>query len=62
MSMFLPAREMNCTDGSRFKERGFTFLALNPGWANTDLAGEGMGAYVSYSGASLRSKKRSDIC
>jgi hypothetical protein len=53
---------MNCTDGSRFKERGFTFLALNPGWANTDLAGEGMGAYVSYSCASLRSKKRSDVC
>jgi len=24
------------------------FLALNPGWANTDLAGEGMGSYVSY--------------
>lgn len=33
--------------GSRFKDKGFTFLALNPGWVNTDLAGEGSGAYVS---------------
>jgi hypothetical protein len=32
---------------NRFKEQGFTFLALNPGWVNTDLAGEGTGGYVS---------------
>ena len=32
---------------SRFKDKGLIFLALNPGWANTDLAGEGTGAYVS---------------
>jgi hypothetical protein len=31
----------------RFKDKGFTFLGLNPGWASTDLAGEGMAAYVS---------------
>jgi hypothetical protein len=31
----------------RFKSKGFIFLALNPGWVNTDLAGEGMGEYVS---------------
>ena len=24
------------------------FLALNPGWVNTDLGGEGAGAFVSY--------------
>ncbi|KAK2616642.1 hypothetical protein QQS21_000465 [Conoideocrella luteorostrata] len=24
---------------TEFKERGFTFLALNPGWVNTDLGG-----------------------
>ncbi|KAH9222550.1 hypothetical protein DL95DRAFT_354257 [Leptodontidium sp. 2 PMI_412] len=30
----------------KFKERRFTFLALNPGWVNTDIAGEGMGAYA----------------
>ncbi|KAH8697441.1 hypothetical protein BGW36DRAFT_378708 [Talaromyces proteolyticus] len=29
-----------------FKEKGFTFLALNPGWVNTDLAGEGKGSYA----------------
>jgi hypothetical protein len=34
-------------NGNRFKEKGFVFLALNPGWVNTDLAGEGMGNYVS---------------
>lgn len=38
-------RETN--DGNRFKDQGYVFLALNPGWANTDLAGEGMGNYVS---------------
>lgn len=32
---------------SRFKNKGFTFIALNPGWVNTDLAGEGKGAIVS---------------
>jgi hypothetical protein len=32
---------------NRFKEKGLIFLALNPGWANTDLAGEGSGVYVS---------------
>ncbi|PNY20396.1 Uncharacterized protein TCAP_07428, partial [Tolypocladium capitatum] len=26
-----------------FKDKGFTFLALNPGWVNTDLAGKGKG-------------------
>ncbi|RFU25163.1 hypothetical protein B7463_g11177, partial [Scytalidium lignicola] len=30
-----------------FKEKGFIFLALNPGWVNTDLAGEGTGVYRS---------------
>ncbi len=34
-------------DGCRFKDKGFVFLALNPGWVDTDLAGEGMGSYVS---------------
>ncbi|KAE8444328.1 hypothetical protein EG329_000638 [Mollisiaceae sp. DMI_Dod_QoI] len=29
-----------------FKDKGFIFLALNPGWVNTDLAGEGAGAYA----------------
>jgi hypothetical protein len=40
---------MNPTNAysNRFKEQGFTFLALNPGWVNTDLAGEGKGGYVS---------------
>jgi hypothetical protein len=32
---------------NRFKEKDFIFLALNPGWVNTDLAGEGTGSYVS---------------
>ena len=32
---------------SRFKDSGYTFMALNPGWVNTDLAGEGTGVYVS---------------
>jgi hypothetical protein len=31
----------------RFKDKGFVFLALNPGWVDTDLAGEGTGSYVS---------------
>ncbi|KAN0103441.1 NAD(P)-binding protein [Hyaloscypha variabilis] len=31
---------------NEFKEKGFVFLALNPGWVNTDLAGEGMGNYA----------------
>ncbi|POR34387.1 Putative oxidoreductase [Tolypocladium paradoxum] len=29
-----------------FKDKGFTFLALNPGWVNTDLAGKGKGVYA----------------
>lgn len=29
-----------------FKSEGFIFLALNPGWVNTELAGEGTGAYA----------------
>jgi hypothetical protein len=32
----------------RLREKGFIFLALNPGWVNTDLAGEGAGDYVSF--------------
>jgi len=31
---------------NEFKDKGFTFLALNPGWVNTELAGEGSGAYA----------------
>lgn len=31
---------------NRFKDQGFVFLALNPGWVNTDLAGEGSGGYA----------------
>ncbi|KID85250.1 NAD(P)(+)-binding proteins & short chain dehydrogenase [Metarhizium guizhouense ARSEF 977] len=31
---------------NEFENKGFTFLALNPGWVNTDLAGEGKGAIV----------------
>ncbi|KID81745.1 NAD(P)(+)-binding proteins & short chain dehydrogenase [Metarhizium guizhouense ARSEF 977] len=31
---------------NEFKNKGFTFLALNPGWVNTDLAGEGKGTIV----------------
>ncbi|KAJ2980325.1 hypothetical protein NQ176_g2710 [Zarea fungicola] len=27
-----------------FQDKGFIFIALNPGWVNTDLAGEGAGA------------------
>jgi hypothetical protein len=34
-------------NGYRFKDKGFVFLALNPGWVDTDLAGEGTGSYVS---------------
>ncbi|EXU96719.1 short chain dehydrogenase family protein [Metarhizium robertsii] len=29
---------------NEFENKGFTFLALNPGWVNTDLAGEGSAA------------------
>ncbi|KAH8691239.1 hypothetical protein BGW36DRAFT_410970 [Talaromyces proteolyticus] len=29
-----------------FKEKGFIFLALNPGWVKTDLAGAHMAAYA----------------
>ncbi|KFX99382.1 hypothetical protein V490_01819 [Pseudogymnoascus sp. VKM F-3557] len=29
-----------------YKSKGFIFLALNPGWANTDLAGETAGSYA----------------
>ena len=32
--------------GFRYKDKGIIFLALNPGWVNTDLAGEGAGQYV----------------
>ncbi|KAE9374849.1 NAD(P)-binding protein [Stipitochalara longipes BDJ] len=31
---------------NEFKDKNFIFLALNPGWANTDLAGEGTGSYA----------------
>ncbi|KAH0602174.1 hypothetical protein MHUMG1_01053 [Metarhizium humberi] len=31
---------------NEFENKGFTFLALNPGWVNTDLAGEGKGTIV----------------
>ncbi len=34
-------------NGYRFGDKGFVFLALNPGWVDTDLAGEGTGSYVS---------------
>lgn len=37
----------------RFHEKGLIFLALNPGWVNTDLAGEGSGAYVSIRNMSI---------
>jgi len=29
-----------------FKDKGIIFLALNPGWVNTDLAGAGTGQYA----------------
>jgi len=29
-----------------FKNEGLIFLALNPGWVNTELAGEGAGSYA----------------
>ncbi|KID60997.1 NAD(P)(+)-binding proteins & short chain dehydrogenase, partial [Metarhizium hybridum] len=31
---------------NEFENKGFTFIALNPGWVNTDLAGEGKGTIV----------------
>lgn len=38
---------LKLTSIPRLKDKGFIFLALNPGWVNTDLAGEGTGSYVS---------------
>src|ERR1700760_4225678 len=29
-----------------FKDQGFIFVALNPGWVQTEIAGEEMSAYV----------------